>query len=1305
MAENVQHRNVGNLGDIHKHAALVEMASLVQSRNPAETINYLDTHTFLLQTNVADAGSWREETAEPHYRRYREIESSKVDKGRYLCSTGLALELLTAPRLFLAEHHEATRCELKEQLSQENTHPQILAKEIGGLGAIDLSGHAGPLVALFDPFAMSDEELLREWDIARRAAASLTATGKDGVILTFQWRRAKEGIALDAPEGYDGPVATISDAPYHLAMYATAGLAKGAGASLRSLGWTEPADPTKESCSAEPEDRARNTKTCLVGIDLAWGTRNDSGIAVWDACRDSRADVFLYSPPERADADAVAKDILKQVLQSIPDNEPDSMIIAIDAPLKCPRDADDGRAWEGEFDSGDTEYARWGGQVMPPLVRELENAGFTDLLMDPIVDVEAIRSGEAIGKRYVEVYPNVTLWALRRKKTSYKPKGEDTRSLDELVACLRTAVHAVEKVVPFEYMRPALEDISDEPARKRVEDQFDGLVCLYTAWLLLAEEQTIRDTFPGGGLFAIGGVGECVGEGGILAPLSVGMPGFRRNNQSDQLVAEDIRSPENRELFTPLIVPGAHFEPNAEQEAIIDCEKRVVRVIARAGTGKTTTMVARAKKIVEDDPAARVLMLTFTRNAAREMRESLKNRIPDPGKASRCHATTYHGHAFRSLIRYDGDANGWPPASSCTLLNEIGRESILDYYRRLNKDQGWNDGDLTNVINNTRPSGTPDELVARSGANLPNSDAIAKAWPKLLQFYRERAILDFDLIMVLNEYLLRTSREYRNVAMSADSGTGEPAPITHLIADEFQDTNWPQLQSLLHMAGLSPETHGDSTARQVMVVGDDFQTIYEFRGAVPGIFGELVKAADAAGVATGPPLPLKGNYRSTPGIIEYANQVASNLRNRSEHQDTCKLVGHELRPERQDSQNPDPQRAACVADAATVLLQSGFKGEDIVVLAFKNNTLATDAQSLKAKGIPAALTTAKPDEMPGFRLFHAALMIAHTSSSGEPDLAASWEIARQNGIPAEMLQAIIDATPARERAGRLGPIGEAVHAFLQENLDLSTRQGLTMFLDRLARKSPTIAHDRDMCERLINAFLDDPDAKADPRRVLSEMTRRDFAGAQGDPKAIQLCTVHGFKGLERPGVILHNDGFMNADRGEKMRLDYVARTRARDRLIVVDPPDDSLSQAEPTSAPLDKEILDMAEPSGWIKTGDVYTNVNTGEQRDTPPTGDEDQHEPQAEAVLPETLEDLLNMMLEKKVKCTLSTANAFLDEENDFGDVGHCGAENLAQAHLVKGNCQATGRWDSNPEIRDYVNGLTNCARNADQLRGFLQQ
>ena len=131
----------------------------------------------------------------------------------------------------------------------------------------------------------------------------------------------------------------------------------------------------------------------------------------------------------------------------------------------------------------------------------------------------------------------------------------------------------------------------------------------------------------------------------------------------------------------------------------------------------------------------------------------------------------------------------------------------------------------------------------------------------------------------------------------------------------------------------------------------------------------------------------------------------------------------------------------------------------------------------------------------------------------------------------------------------------------------------------------------------------------------------------------------------------------------------------------------------------------MAEPSGWIKTGDVYTNVNTGEQRDTPPTGDEDQHEPQAEAVLPETLEDLLNMMLEKKVKCTLSTANAFLDEENDFGDVGHCGAENLAQAHLVKGNCQATGRWDSNPEIRDYVNGLTNCARNADQLRGFLQQ
>ncbi|MEI7837863.1 MAG: hypothetical protein WCK05_15790, partial [Planctomycetota bacterium] len=244
--QNPQAHNVGNLGDIHKHAALVRLANLVRDRNPGP-INYLDTHAFVPQAPIYDPVGWRREidrlmAEHPAHRAYRDIEAPKVDEGQYLCSTGLAIHVLERPRLFLAEQDRDTFQELSTQLRRMSLEPNRLLTAMEGFVCEGLSDSAGPLLALFDPFKLAEEELRRTWATACEAVTALTQPGRDGVVLVFQWDR-QPPIVLPPPTGYFGPVATISKSPFHLCVFVTEGVCLEVGATLANLGWTiNPAD-------------------------------------------------------------------------------------------------------------------------------------------------------------------------------------------------------------------------------------------------------------------------------------------------------------------------------------------------------------------------------------------------------------------------------------------------------------------------------------------------------------------------------------------------------------------------------------------------------------------------------------------------------------------------------------------------------------------------------------------------------------------------------------------------------------------------------------------------------------------------------------------------------------------------------------------------------------------------------------------------------------------------------------------------------------------------------------------------------
>ncbi|MBF0107189.1 MAG: ATP-dependent helicase, partial [Deltaproteobacteria bacterium] len=218
-----------------------------------------------------------------------------------------------------------------------------------------------------------------------------------------------------------------------------------------------------------------------------------------------------------------------------------------------------------------------------------------------------------------------------------------------------------------------------------------------------------------------------------------------------------------------------------------------------------------------------------------------------------------------------------------SLLNEFGRQSVLDYYEATCKTGAglsvkWED-QLSSAINgqadlqNRNPFALLDDC-----AGLKGKASLSQIWKELLAIYAKENLVDFDVIMVLFEYLLRTDP----VFLKQSRGS-----ITHIIVDEFQDTNYPQLSSVASLAGYSPNV-SIVKARQVMVVGDDFQIIYDWRGAVSGIFE--IFASWGACIT----LPLHQSFRSSAPVLRLVNNTSNKLAAHPQHIGLCKQVPAKL---------------------------------------------------------------------------------------------------------------------------------------------------------------------------------------------------------------------------------------------------------------------------------------------------------------------------------------------------------------------------------------------------------------------------
>ncbi|MEO8339794.1 MAG: ATP-dependent helicase [Nitrospirota bacterium] len=311
---------------------------------------------------------------------------------------------------------------------------------------------------------------------------------------------------------------------------------------------------------------------------------------------------------------------------------------------------------------------------------------------------------------------------------------------------------------------------------------------------------------------------------------------------------------------------------NAQQLAAVTAGEGPSLVIAGAGSGKTRTLVYRVAYLIDSgiDPS-HILLLTFTRKSAQEMLDLAGELIGV--RSERVRGGTFHSVANMLLRRY-GRSIGLEPGF--TILDRGDAEDLIALVRA---QLGLNEKDkrfprkatiaeMFSKAENTLRS--LDEIVVEEFDHFSDHlEALGQLQRGYQASKRQRQLVDYDDLLVLLRRLVMEDEGVRRTISSL---------YRYILVDEYQDTNRLQADVVRHLA---------STHQNVMVVGDDAQSIYAFRGATfknimefPSLFpGTII-------------YKLEENYRSTQPILNLANTIIDAATEKySKHLFTRKIDG------------------------------------------------------------------------------------------------------------------------------------------------------------------------------------------------------------------------------------------------------------------------------------------------------------------------------------------------------------------------------------------------------------------------------
>ncbi len=347
----------------------------------------------------------------------------------------------------------------------------------------------------------------------------------------------------------------------------------------------------------------------------------------------------------------------------------------------------------------------------------------------------------------------------------------------------------------------------------------------------------------------------------------------------------------------------------AQYEAVSRTEGPVL-VIAGAGSGKTRTLVYRVAHLLEKGVAPEnILLLTFTRKSAQEMLWRAGRLLND--SCSRVVGGTFHGTANLLLRRY-GSYLGF--GSSFTIIDRSDAEGIINL---LKSSLGLTGRDLQfpskriiiNMISGAvNKSMALEDLLFEQYAHLSeHTDDLLRLQQHYQEFKFTHALMDYDDLLVNWKRLLAEVPEARQLIASRYS---------HIMVDEYQDTNLVQADIVRLLA----YDHNN-----VMVVGDDSQSIYSFRGADFYNIMRFPKTFPDTHI-----IKLEENYRSTQPILSLTNDIICHASEKYTKTLFTRLEGS--RKPLLFAASDERQEARFVTDKISELVADGIRFKDIAVL-------------------------------------------------------------------------------------------------------------------------------------------------------------------------------------------------------------------------------------------------------------------------------------------------------------------------------------------------------------------------------------
>ena len=609
-------------------------------------------------------------------------------------------------------------------------------------------------------------------------------------------------------------------------------------------------------------------------------------------------------------------------------------------------------------------------------------------------------------------------------------------------------------------------------------------------------------------------------------------------------------------------------ELNEQQLAAVTAPPGPLLVIAGAGSGKTRTLTYRVAYLLENgiDPR-NILLLTFTNKAARQMLDRVANLLPVD--ASGLWGGTFHSVGNRILRRH-GSALGY--SSGFTIMD---REDQKDLINTVVANAGidpkeirFPKGDVlaeifSFVVNTEKPI---EELLAEKFPYfLPLLDQIVDVHARYEKKKKATNSMDFD------DLLQKTLSMFQQHERIAEFYRRQ---FQFILVDEYQDTNKIQAD----LVDLLARDH-----RNVMVVGDDAQSIYSWRGANFQNILEFPKRYPDAQV-----FKIEMNYRSVPEILEVANAaIAANLQQFRKHLSATR-ESNAGKPALV-ALNDGAEQAQFVAQRILELRDENVDLSDIAVL-YRAHYHAIELQlELSRRGIPYQITSgirffeqahikdvtafirfvANPrDEvaftrmvklLPGIgnRTAENVWRMWEKSINERGEITSSGERLLAMNVPARSKKAWQQLAHTLDEiapGGQPNPPSEMIRSVVEAIYDDYAKVNFPNYelrredLDQLAVFARQFKDVHEFLSQL--ALISNVDAEAAPNQT-------------GDKEAVNLSTVHQAKGLEFHAVfvIWLTDGMFPSSRSldtrdaleEERRLFYVSITRARDELYLTFP--------------------------------------------------------------------------------------------------------------------------------------------------------